>query len=144
MWRSRKAESPKLDEFGRSELHYAALEGRIDVIRRFVSKGYDPNTADVRGLTPLHFAVRGGSLEAVQMLLQEFSVVVDPRDRDGNTPLCDAVFNYRGDPAVINQLRSLGADPFLKNEHGVSSVALANSIGNYDVAKHFADLSPGA
>jgi hypothetical protein len=39
-------------------------------------------------------------------------------------------------------LRAAGADPNIANQHGTSPLQLAERIGNYDVAKHFADLNP--
>ncbi|MFE4623553.1 hypothetical protein [Streptomyces mirabilis] len=47
-----------------------------------------------------------------------------------------AVFNYRGDPAVLDVLREAGADPDRANAHGVSPRQLAGRIANYDVARH--------
>jgi hypothetical protein len=61
---------------------------------------------------------------------------VDVRDRNGNTALFDAVFNYRGDPATIRVLLADGADPGQANAKGVSPRGLADLIGNYDVAVH--------
>jgi ankyrin repeat protein len=65
---------------------------------------------------------------------------VDVGDRNGNTALFDAVFNYRGDPATLRVLLAAGADPERQNAKGVSPRGLADLIGNYDVAVHV----PGA
>ena len=70
-------------------------------------------------------------------LLLDAGANVDPRDEHGNTPLSNAVFNYRGDGGAISALRSAGADENARNDHGVSPRSLAHSIANYDVAKLF-------
>ena len=58
----------------------------------------------------------------------------------GNTALGTAVFNSRGRGEVIAQLRAAGADPSACNNHGVSPLALARTIANYNVAQFFADI----
>jgi ankyrin repeat protein len=99
----------------------------------------DPNTQDDDGWTPLHFAARGNSVEIVKLLL-EASAAVDVRDAFGNTPLSNAVFNSRGLGDVIKILRACGADPYARNDSGVSPLTLARTIANYDVRQFFRDL----
>ncbi|MGW3496325.1 hypothetical protein [Streptomyces sp. NPDC001020] len=65
---------------------------------------------------------------------------MDAGDRNGNTALFTAVFNYRGDPSTIRVLLAAGADPGQQNVKGVSPRGLAGLIANYDVAVHV----PGA
>ena len=65
---------------------------------------------------------------------------VDSKDESGNTPLWRAVSDYRGDGRLIVLLRQKAADASVQNEMGISPVALARRISNYDVAKFFGDL----
>ena len=44
------------------------------------------------------------------------------------------------DGSVIQALRAGGADPNRQNKAGVSPVALARRIGNYNVAQFFSDV----
>jgi ankyrin repeat protein len=74
------------------------------------------------------------------MTLLDAGAPVNARDANGNTPLSDAVFRSRGRGDVIKLLRDRGADPTLKNNHGVSPLSLAHTIANYDVRQFFADL----
>lgn len=90
-------------------------------------------------MTPLHFAAQSQSETAAKVLLAA-GAAVDDGDGNGNTPLFNAVFNYQGDPATIQVLPAAGADPGQENVKGVSPRALADLIGNYDVAVH----APGA
>ena len=128
-----------LDREGRSELHYAALEGRTDQARQLLAAGADVTLADRNGLTPLHFAAQQHHVEIAQTLL-DAGALVDATDKHGNTPLCKAVFASEGRGDLIALLREAGADPRLANKHGTSPLQLAERIGNYNVAQHFADL----
>ena len=128
------------DTYRRSPLHYAAAEGQAAVVRRFLAAGVDPNRSDRADWTPLHFAAQANSAESVAALI-EAGAEVDPRDEHGNTPLFRAVFNSRGEGDVIVLLRAHGADPHAVNRHGVSPLALARKIANYDVRQHFADIA---
>jgi ankyrin repeat protein len=140
MWHWKK---PRLDEFGRSELHYAAAEGDVDKAQTALAAGADVNLADKGGWTPLHAAAQSQSAPVVGLLVKR-GADVHAMDRHGNTPLWRAVFAYRNDPATIEALRAAGADPFKKNAHGISPLSLARTIANYDVAKCFADLPADA
>ena len=128
-------ESSGVDRLGRSALHYAAASGDLAAVRAAVDAGADLWAGDLAGWTPLHFAAQAQSAEVASELLAGHAVV-DAVDVQGNTPLGRAVFNYRGDPAVLIVLRKAGADPDRANAHGISPQQLAGRIANYDVARH--------
>ena len=125
-----------LDCEGRSELHYAAAEGDLEAVKRLVTGGCDVNLQDKSGWTPLHFAAQARS-ESVTRYLIGRGAIVDAVDSNGNTPLLKATFESRGDGAVIRALLEAGADREKENYSGVSAIALARTITNYDVAKFF-------
>jgi len=128
-----------VDSMGRSELHYAANDAELAKVQALLAGGAQPDLADDNGWTPLHFAAQARSLAVAEALLAA-GAPIDARDRDGNTPLSNAVFYSRGEGELITLLRRHGADATRPNAHGVSPVALARSIGNYDIAQFFADL----
>lgn len=128
-----------LDEYGRSPLHYAALANDVATAEIRIDAGDDPNLGDVRGVTPLHLAAQEGALDVARLLLAT-GVAVDSTDVHGNTPLMSAVFNSRGRGDLIELLRANGADPLRPNGSGQTPVGLARLIGNFDVARFFADL----
>jgi ankyrin repeat protein len=127
-------ESGGVDRLGRSGLHYAAA-GDLAAVRAAIEAGADVSAGDSAGWTPLHFAAQAQRADIAVELLAN-GAVVDAVDAQGNTPLWRAVFNYRGDPAVLDALREAGADPDQANTHGVSPRQLAGRIANYDVAQH--------
>ena len=129
-----------VDRLGRTELHYAACEGDLAKTQALLTAGAQVNLSDDNGWTPLHFAAQAHSV-AVSDALLAAGASVDPRDSHGNTPLSKAVFNSHGRGDLIALLRRHGADPNIANAHGVSPLALARTIGNFDVKQYFADLS---
>jgi uncharacterized protein len=108
-------------------------------VRRLLDEGLDPDSADHGGLTPLHFAALRKAAAAAAVLLGA-GASVDPVNSHGNTPLWDAVFSSKGDGQMIELLRTHGADPWHENNYGKSPVEIARTIGNFDVARFFADL----
>jgi len=109
-------------------------------IKELLQQGADPNAQDDNGWSPLHFAAQAVSAPVTVALL-EGGADIAIRDRFGNSPLFRAVFCSRGDGSVIQLLRSAGADPRAPNSSGVTPVALARTIANYDVAQFFFDIA---
>jgi ankyrin repeat protein len=135
----KRKERPGMDRMGRTPLHYAALEGNAARIRQLLASGLIADAADDNGWTPLHVAAQSNAADATAILLNA-GASVDARDAHGNTPLSTAVFNSRGYGEVIKLLRAHGADPYAKNDHGVSPLSLARTIANFDVRQFFQDL----
>jgi len=133
------ATKDKLDEYGRSELHYAARDGDARLAQKLIRRGADVNRADKQGWTPLHFAAQAEATQVAALLLQA-GAQVDPQDIHGNTPLFKAVFQYKGNGETIKLLRAQGANAHSENKHGQTPVGLARLIANYDVKQYFADL----
>jgi ankyrin repeat protein len=121
------------DRLGRTSLHYAALDGAVDQVRDLLASASGANVAatDKQGFTPLHFACQQYRADVVEVLL-DAGAPVDPVAAWGNTPLSRAVFNAKGDPAIVRRLVSAGADPDVANASGRSPRELAGIIGNYD------------
>jgi len=131
-----------VDEYGRAPIHLAAKEGNAPLCSKLVAAGADPNAADDNGWTPLHFAAQAQSIEATSLLLS-VGAKTESRDKYGNTPLWRATMTCRERGDVISLLRGAGADPYSKNDSGVSPVDLARTIANYPVAGFYADLPAG-
>jgi ankyrin repeat protein len=133
------SKKPTVDELGRTELHYAVLENKVDLVRSLLAAGADASAKDKAGWTPLHAAAQGHATEAAALLIQSHAQI-DAEDAHGNTPLFRAVFESKGRGDMIALLRKAGADPNHKNHHGVSPLSLSRTIANYNVAQFFSDL----
>jgi len=84
-------------------LHCVSFFGIIGVMTMLLGmNGWDANTGDSAGITPLAWAVRGGQEEAVELLLRQEAVNADKPDSCGNTPLSWAAFN--GHSSMVKRL----------------------------------------
>ena len=88
------------------------------------------------GYTPLHLAAQNDNLYFVRKLIEK-GADVNAKDKYGNTPLFKAVYFYKGDKQVINELLKNGANAEETNNSGVSPKTLANSIANSDLNNYF-------
>lgn len=138
----KRKDRPGVDLMGRTPLHYASADGDAGRVRQLLQSGLVGDVPDDNGWTPLHFAAKSNAADATAVLL-EAGASVDARDANGNTPLFTAVFNSRGYGEVIKLLRVGGANPYAKNNHGVSPLSLACTISNFDVRQFFRDLPEG-
>ena len=135
----KRKERPGVDRAGRTPLHHAAGDSDVEQVRQLLASGVNPGAADDDGWTALHFAAQNNATDVATILL-DAGAPVDPRDAHGNTPLSKAVFNSQGNGNLIKLLRARGADPYAKNNHGVSPLKLARTIANYDIRQFFTDL----
>lgn len=126
------------DRDGCTALMNAMIHGRIDIMKLLLNAGADPDIQDRSGWTALHFASQEQSTEAIELLVSR-RATLDIPDMHGNTPLGNAVFNYRGTGDAVSTLLRLGADRNFRNHSGISPLSLANRISNYDVRKFFSD-----
>lgn len=102
----------EVDQFGRDELHHAAMKDDVETIRARLDAGVDVNLPESRqGFQPLHFAIQEGAAEAVRVLL-EAGADIQATDTSTKTPLHMAVTRWRQSPDgdVIKLLIEHGAD----------------------------------
>ena len=121
-----------VDEYGRTDLHYAALENDLARVQQLIASKIDVNSLDDDGFSALHFAVQENHVDVLRILL-DHGATVDVKDRYGNTPLmraldsCYAAMTMdKPDPgAIIKLLLQAGADPNSENNYGVKIIDLA-------------------
>ena len=115
---------------GRLDIHYAALEGRLDDLHAALARGETPDTEDEAGFTPLHFAAQQGQADAVEVLLAA-GAPLEARNKYGNSPLWVAVMNQRVGQGqrVTSLLLAAGASVDSANLSNVSVRDVADRMG---------------
>jgi len=99
------------DRAGRTALHYAATDGKIEDVRRLLTEGADVNAREVKGWTPLHGAANQGNLEIVDILIAAGADVNALDDRGEGPLFIAAAVGGRGNgPGVVRALLDAGAD----------------------------------
>ena len=104
----------------------SVANGHRSTIQRLLDLGADHSTADDKGFTPLHYAVRN-SMESLWVpivaVLLHFGATVNAVDAQLRSPLHWA--SYIGNFEVVKLLLHYGADVTLKDISGHTPVSLA-------------------
>ncbi|VVC30918.1 Hypothetical protein CINCED_3A018562 [Cinara cedri] len=88
---------------GDSALHWASYKGYADLVKLLVYSGADLTKVDNFGSTPLHLAALSGNAMCVKTLCQNAEVSLQPKDKNGKTPLSLAVnHRYKEIAGVLN------------------------------------------
>ncbi len=91
----------------KKSLNQAVVEGKIDIVKSYLSAGADLTTKNRMGWTLLQTAIRNRRTEIVTLLIEK-GADVNSRDNRGRTALHFAVES--GQKAVVEQLIAKGAD----------------------------------
>lgn len=112
------------DEHGKTALHIAARENRIDIVQEKLQEGYDINGIDLQGLTALHHACQALNWNVGLELLLQSDINVKARTRDHDTVM-HFIATARIDESslltvskVIEILKSKGANVNGENREG--------------------------
>ncbi len=131
------------DNRGRTLLHIAAYNGKLDVVEYLISKGACFNVKDKLNGTPLHSAAEGGNYEVVKAVLTHIekkhsdglSKVVNSKTKYGNSPLHLAV--YSGKVDVVEYLINKSANVDARNGYNETPLYRAVIGGNLKVVEYF-------
>jgi uncharacterized protein len=96
------------DDRSRTGMHYAAMNGNLEIIAILIKASARLNLEDSLGDTPLHLAADHNQIEAAKLLL-DVGAEVDLQNKDGLTPLMIAA--NRGNLELVRALLAKGASP---------------------------------
>ena len=129
----------KLDNLGRTALHYAASIGDLRMLRLLLTiSGIEINCRDSDGCTPFHKAVEMAKLECMKELIENGANASVPNFKSYR-PLHTLILQ-RGDDAiecVRFVVESAECSPSLTNDQGVSSIHLAAMLNRQELLKYF-------
>ncbi|XP_026476172.1 protein S-acyltransferase 24-like [Ctenocephalides felis] len=89
---------------GDTALHWAAYKGHADLIRLLIYSGVELQKTDNFGSTPLHLACLSGNLTCARLLCEKNQTNLEPRDKNGKTPLMLAQGHRHHD--IVQMLRT--------------------------------------
>lgn len=91
------AQNHLTDINGDTALHWAAYKGHPDLMRLLMYSGVDLQKTDNFGSTPLHLACLSGNMTCVRLLCEKNNLDLEPKDKNGKTPLMLAQSHRHGD-----------------------------------------------
>ena len=100
------ANGAQISQSGWTPLHYAAFEGRTEVVRYLLEKGADKDAPAPNGFTALMLAARGGHIDTARLLLYE-DADLTVRGPKGETAL--GIARERKNQEIVDLLRRAGA-----------------------------------
>lgn len=120
------------DYYERSPVHYAAENGRVDILHLLLGAGCRVDVSDSENITPLHLAACRGHYEFVQLLLKA-GCQINRKTSDKSSALHIAA--SRGYPTIVELLINYGAKIDALDASDRTPLFLAVSRANHDVVK---------
>jgi len=119
--------------------------GNLEELKKLISDGFDPNSIDNKGNTPIYYAIKKGDKSIVKLLLDS-GANLNIKFKDYNTPLIFAI--EKDDIVICELLLKYGANINEQNSVKATPLYIASSYGNISMVKllisHGADVNlPG-
>jgi hypothetical protein len=105
----------KNDVSGSTPMHYAALNGRIEIAQQLIQSGAELNAKDCNGATPLHNAASRRKFEIAKLLIRN-GANVNMKTNTGWTPL--HVVSHNGKVDILQLLVENGVDLEAQDDDG--------------------------
>ena len=107
-------------------LHAAASYGNIEIIELLLSQGFEVDSRDKEGVTPLMCASLNDEPSAFHILIQKGA---DPSLKDNNGYSLLHFAAQGGNISIINKLLSLGLDTDSRDSDGATPLMFASAFG---------------
>jgi ankyrin repeat protein len=127
------------DPLGRTPLHVAASEGRVQMVEYLMNLKADPTVKDKFGNTPFNDAVRSKH-DAVVAVIKKFDseILFKLAGNELGVMMCQAAFSGRLDE--MKRLVNNGVDPNESDYDGRTAMHLAASEGNREILKYLVGI----
>ncbi|MBR5130232.1 MAG: ankyrin repeat domain-containing protein [Alphaproteobacteria bacterium] len=114
------------DEYGRTALWYASLNGHTDVAVKLIRAGADINVKDVEGYSPIILSTQFKTIDMCCLCLGQGANINDQDVKQRVTPLIIAAASH---PTYekISFLLAAGADVTMTNVYGETALDIAKS-----------------
>jgi ankyrin repeat protein len=119
-------------------LYRACLRGHVEVVQCLLGYGADPTIRGSRGWTTLHTVSKK---EVAEVLLDKHPELLHMTNTYGSTPLVIAAQDGHDD--VVALFLERGANAWLQNESGSSSIHRAAAAGHFKVIKLLVEHKKG-
>ena len=107
-------------------------------IQRLLELGADIDVRNYKGKTGLHYAAKAGFLKVINLLIEN-GATLDATDKEGETPLFDAIRSTIKDSekqrAALEALLVKGANPNVKNRKGETPLQIAKRMRRVGAGK---------
>ena len=121
-------------------LHLAATSGDLDYFTTIVSLGFDINSLDSDGYTPLHRAIEYGCVSIAKYLISQPNCLCETLTKDNNkTPLLDAASEL-GDLSLVQGLVERGVDVNISNCNDATALHCSCSWGHLSIVEYLTSL----
>ena len=121
-------------------LHLAATSGDLEYFTTIVSLGFDINSLDSDGYTPLHRAIEYGCVSIAKYLISQPSCLCETLTKDNSTtPLLDAASEL-GDLSLVQGLVERGVDVNISNCNGSTALHCSCRWGHLSIVEYLTSL----
>ncbi len=107
---------------GQTALHFAAMNGKIDIISTLIARGAKIDIQDEQGVTPLMLAASNGRLDAVQALIAQ-GAKIETQNKLGENVL--HIAGAHGKKDIVVELLDRGANIRATTNNGLNVLVFA-------------------